>query len=92
MKIKVKYTAQLKRAVGRGDEVVDLKENSFIKDLLNLLFQKEKEAFEDMVFSAEGVFLESVLIILNGQQMAYDSSEMLKENDELVIMSPIAGG
>ncbi len=92
MKVKIKYTAQLKKAVGTGEEQVELEENSLIKDLLNILFQQKKEAFKNIVFNAEGVFLDAVLIILNGQQIAFDYPEVLIENDEITIMSPIAGG
>jgi MoaD family protein len=92
MKVKVKYTAQLKKAVGKGEEQVELEENSRVKDLLNVLFQQRKEAFENMVFSSEGTFLDAVLLIVNGQQITYKSSDFLTDGDEVLIMSPIAGG
>jgi len=92
MKVKVKYTAQLKKAVGQGEEQVEVDKKSQVKDLLNLLFYQRKEAFENMVFSSDGTFLDAVLLILNGQQIAYESSEILKDGDEVLIMSPIAGG
>ena len=92
MKLKVKYTAQLKKAVGVGEETIEINEGTQINELLNLLFQQKKEAFVNIVFDAEGVFLDAVLIILNGQQIGFDYSETLVERDEITIMSPIAGG
>ena len=87
-----KYTAQLKKAIGTGEEYLEVGEGTILKDLLNTLFVQKKTAFENIVFSTEGVFLDAVLIILNGQQVAYDSPEVLNERDEITIMSPIAGG
>jgi MoaD family protein len=92
MNIRIKYTAQLKKAVGAGEEIIEVSEGTLIKDLLNTLFQRKREAFVDIVFNAEGVFLDAVLIILNGQQIGFDYSETLVERDEITIMSPIAGG
>ena len=92
MKVKIKYTAQLKNAVGVGEEIVEVNEGILIKDLLISLFQQREEAFVNLVFNAEGVFLNAVLIILKGQQIGFDYPDVLNENDEIIIMSPIAGG
>lgn len=92
MKLRVKYTAQLKKAVGTGEETIEVNEGTQIKELLNLLFQQKREAFVNIVFNAEGVFLDTVLLILNGQQIVFDYPEVLIEKDEVTIMSPIAGG
>ena len=92
MKVKIKYTAQLKNAVGIGEEIVEVNEGILIKDLLISLFQEREKAFVNLVFNAEGVFLNAVLIILNGQQIGFDYPDALNEDDEIIIMSPIAGG
>ena len=92
MKVKIKYTAQLKLAVGLSEEIAEIKNGTSIKDLLKILFQHRREAFVNIVFNAEGKFLNAVLIILNGQQISYDHRGVLKEHDEIIIMSPIAGG
>ena len=92
MNVKIKYTAQLKKAVGVGEETIEVSEGTLIKDLLNTVFQQKKEVFVNIVFNAEGVFLDAVLIILNGQQISFDYPEFLMDRDEVLIMSPIAGG
>ena len=92
MNLRIKYTAQLKNAVGVGEEIVEVNEGILIKDLLISLFQEREKAFVNLVFNAEGVFLNAVLIILNGQQIGFDYPDVLNENDEIIIMSPIAGG
>ncbi len=92
MKIRVKYTAQLKKAVGKREESIELTDGALVADLLTELFQQNKQAFSNIVFNADGVFLNAVLIILNGQQISFESTESLNENDEVTIMSPIAGG
>jgi len=92
MNLRIKYTAQLKNAVGVGEEIVEVNEGILIKDLLISLFQQREKAFVNLVFNAEGVFLNAVLIILNGQQIGFDYPDVLNENDEIIIMSPIAWG
>jgi MoaD family protein len=92
MKIKIKYTAQLKKTIGTGEEIVEVDEGILLKDLMNGLFQKKREAFTNIVFNSEGDFLDAALIILNGQQIRFDHAEALADRDEVVIMSPIAGG
>lgn len=92
MKVKIKYTAQLKKALGKGEEVIEINEGTSVKALLKALFQQNKEAFLNIVFNAEGDFTDSVLLILNGQQIDFEHPAEVKENDEFLIMSPIAGG
>lgn len=92
MKVKVKYTAQLKKAIGVGEEWVELESGALLKDLLEIQFQKRKNGFLDMVFNGNGEFLGTVLLIVNGRQVNFEYSETLKENDVVTIMSPIAGG
>ena len=92
MKVKIKYTAQLKKSLGKGEEVIEINEGISVKELLKELFQENKEAFLNIVFNAEGDFTDSVLLILNGQQIDFEHPERIKENDEVLIMSPIAGG
>ncbi len=92
MKIKVKYTAQLKKAMGRREEFVEIPNGTLIVNLLGVLLQQNKEAFTDIVFDDNGDFLNAVLLILNGQQTSIDSIQSLNENDVITIMSPIAGG
>ena len=92
MKIKVRYTAQLKKAMGRREEFVEIPNGTLIVNLLGVLLQQNKEAFTDIVFDDNGDFLNAVLLILNGQQTSIDSIQSLNENDVITIMSPIAGG
>ncbi len=92
MKVKVKYTAQLKKAIGSAEEIVETENNVLLRDLLTALFFQKKKEFQDIVFDSEGQFLGTVLLIINGQQVNFNHAEPLKENDVVTIMSPIAGG
>lgn len=92
MKIQVKYTAQLKKAMGKREETIELKDGACAADLLTELLNKNQQALTNIVFNTDGTFLNAVLIVRNGQQISYESPESLLENDVITIMSPIAGG
>lgn len=92
MKIKVKYTAQLKKAIGTGEELLEVQGGLVIAQLLDILFEKNREAFTAIVFNERGEFMNATLLVLNGKQIAYTSKEVLDNNDIVTLMSPIAGG
>ena len=92
IKIKIFYTAQLKKAVGVREEILELEAAEQVKGILLTLNEKHKEAFRNIVFDAEGKFLHAVLLSCNGKQLDYESGLLLSDSDELTIMSPIAGG
>ena len=92
MKIKVKYTAQLKKAIGKGEELLEVDENTTVAKLLAILDQKNSEAFTNIVFNEKGEFMNAILLVLNGKQIAYNSSGVLANNDTITLMAPIAGG
>jgi len=92
MKIKVRYTAQLKKAISKREAFVEVNEGILVTTLLNLLNEQNRKAFTNIVFNENGEFLNAVLIILNGKQISINYTDLLKDNDEITIMSPIAGG
>ncbi len=92
MKIKIKYTAQLKKAIGKAEDLVDVNEGINIEGILNHLNKIYSKEFANIVFNQDGQFMNAVLLILNGKQIAFNSEKEVKENDVITIMSPIAGG
>lgn len=92
MRIKIKYTAQLKKEIGIAEETVETESKTTIENLVIQLNNKHKMAFQNIVFSVEGKFLDAVLLIVNGKQVRYNSGLVLNNGDNLTIMSPIAGG
>jgi molybdopterin converting factor small subunit len=91
MKIKIKYTAQLKKEAGVGEEWKDLVESIEIEELLKELVKEKNEMFRNILFDEENNRRQSILIIHNNEQIQSEQLEV-NENDEILIMSPIAGG
>lgn len=90
--IKVKYTAQLKKAVGKANDLLEIEEAVTIEGCLKLLLAKYTEAFTNIVFDENGNYLNAVLLVVNGVQRDFEDATELQNGDELMVMSPIAGG
>lgn len=91
MKIKIKYTAQLKKEAAIGEEWKDMDEVVEIEGLLKELVRGKNEKFQNILFDNNNHRRQSILVIHNNEQVSGQVME-LKENDEILIMSPIAGG
>ena len=91
MKIKIKYTAQLKKEAGVSEDWKEVEQNLIVEDLLSDIADRHNAAFRNILFDEENNRRQSLLIIHNNEQI---QSEVLQvnENDEILIMSPIAGG
>ncbi|MCT4586949.1 MAG: MoaD/ThiS family protein [Carboxylicivirga sp.] len=90
--IKVKYTAQLKKAVGKANDVLEVEETVTLEGCLKLLRAKYTDAFTNIVFDEDGHYLNAVLLVVNGVQRDFLDATAMQNGDELMIMSPIAGG
>jgi len=91
MKIKIKYTAQLKKEAATGEEWKDVEASVEIEDLLKELTNGKNEKFQNILFDENNHRRQSILVIHNNEQVSGQVMEF-KENDEILIMSPIAGG
>ena len=92
MKIKLRYTAQLKDVAKVGTDEMELKENDGIQTLLGRLVKKYDKAFGDILFDTKGNYKNSNLIVINQSQVSYAENSLLKDGDKVTIMSPISGG
>lgn len=92
MKIKLRYTAQLKDVAKVGTDEVELKENDGIQTLLDRLVEKYDKAFGAILFDNKGNYRNSNLIVINQSQVNYAENSLLKNGDKVTIMSPISGG
>lgn len=92
MKIKLRYTAQLKDVAKVGVDAMELEEGSGIQTLLPLLIAKYDKAFGAILFDKEGNYRNSNLLVVNQSQVNYEENTPLKDGDQVTIMSPISGG
>ena len=81
MKIKVKFFASFREAVGKSEVDVDIKEKTDISRLLEILKTEHPEL---------GKLIEPVIVSVNREYATYDT--ILKDGDEVAILPPVSGG
>lgn len=92
MNIVVKYTAQLKKEAGIASQNFEVVEEDNLQSLLLKVSQSYNENFHDMLFTTDEIFRQSIMIVHNGAQVGIADSLLFAEGDEILLMSPIAGG
>ena len=81
MKIKVKFFAAYKEAVGRDGVDMDMKQGSDVSQLL--------EAVKSM-HPAIGDLIEPLIVSVNKEYATFDT--ILKDGDEVALLPPVSGG
>lgn len=93
MKLRVKYTAQLRTALERTQDVVELPEASSLSDLLVHLAEQNQTARLHLL-NAAGQVNPCLLLVVNESAVAASdaSARKLKDGDVVLLLPPIAGG
>ena len=93
MKLRVKYTAQLRTAIGATEEDVELPAESSLSELLVQLATRHCAAKTHLVTEA-GQASPSLLVVLNDVAVAARNAAttVLHEGDVVILLPPIAGG
>ena len=89
MHINVQFTTQVKAALGRSEQSVQLEDGATVMDAIRQLAQEHGEAFAKFVF-VQDQLLPSILTTVNDQQVSTD--EALRDGDQLILLSAISGG
>jgi molybdopterin converting factor small subunit len=93
MKLRVQYTAQLRTAVGRAADEVELPDGSSLAALVHHLAEKLADAGPHLT-TADGQIHRSLLVVVNDAAVtARDAATAyLREGDVVTLLPPIAGG
>ena len=93
MKVRVQYTAQLRTALGRPEEEVELSDGTNLAELLAHLAGKLDGAATHLI-GADGRVHRSLLVIVNDAAIgSHDAaSATLRCGDVVTLLPPIAGG
>jgi len=93
MKLRVQYTAQLRTAVGRAEDVVELPAGSSLASVIEHLTARLDSAAPHLL-GPDGRLQPSLLIVVNGAAVAArDAASFSLQGDEVIILlPPIAGG
>lgn len=93
MKLHLHYTAQLRAAVGRGEEELELPEGSTVADLLARLASQYHDARQHFT-TPSGDIRPSLLVVVNDSAIASGepAARVLAPGDVVMLLPPIAGG
>ena len=92
MKIKVEYTAHLKRAAGTAEEEIELRTDATLLDALDAVLKRHGGELRRHLQDAQGKIHPSLVIAVNGEQVFLESSRELSDGDAIVLLAAIAGG
>jgi MoaD family protein len=93
MKLRIKYTGQLRTAVQRAEEEIDLPDGSLLAELLNHLTVRYP-AGKALLLGRSGEIASSLLVAINETAISAQDAKgvMLKDGDVVLLLPPIAGG
>ncbi len=92
MNITVRYSAQARQAAGQSVEEVQLPDSCTLTDLLLNLAHRHGDPMRRLLLDTEGQPHPSVLIFINENQANTQSRTPLKDQDTVILLSPISGG
>jgi molybdopterin converting factor small subunit len=92
MQLNVLYMSQLKAAVGRGSESLEVPPGANISDVLAALVVRHGEPFERLARGADGKWQRSLLICVGNRQIPFDDASPLAEGMVVTLLTPISGG
>lgn len=92
MIVRVEYTAQLKAALGVGEESVEVNDRCSPAQLFGQLAERHGERFRAMVMDENGKKLPWIMLAVGGEAVGFDSPRKLRDGDLVSIMTPMSGG
>jgi len=94
MELRVEYTGQLRWAIGRSEDRIELPEGATVSELLRHLAERCGEQVRFHLLNHSGHMQRSLLVAINGTGIGAGqaASIVLQHNDHVVLLPPIGGG
>jgi molybdopterin converting factor small subunit len=92
MKITMQYTAQLSMEAGCATEKLEIANGTTVAQIIINRAEKHGGKFSNMLLNADGEPVSTIMWVVNGEQVDRLVPHVLQDGDELMLMSPIAGG
>ena len=92
MKVKVEYTAQLKAIAGVSWEYLDTDEDIDLLKLIDIISGKHGKKLKEYIMTDDGTVLPAMMLAINNERVYANDSVILKEDDTVSFLSPMAGG
>ena len=94
MEVEVRYYTVLREITGKRSEVVEVRENSTVSSLIQLLIRKYGEGFSSHIYDTSQGLRDNVSCMLNGVNINKRKGveTLLHDNDVLSFLPPVGGG
>lgn len=94
MRLRVQYTAQLRTAVGRSEEEIELPEGSNLAELLVHVASVLCQEAAGYVMTSSGELQPTLLVAVNNGAISTRQARdvLVSSNDVVMLLPPIAGG
>jgi molybdopterin converting factor small subunit len=94
MKIRVQYTGQLRTAIGRSEDVVELPVASTLASLLGHLAERHRSDARSHFVTECGEARQCLLLVVNDEAKSPGdaATSVLQPDSIVVLLPPIAGG
>lgn len=79
MKVKIKYFAGLRDITKKETEIIEVKENARIIEILEILYMKYPE-------------MKKIELVMAKNREYAEENEILADGDELALLPPVSGG
>ena len=79
-------------ALNRSQDEVDLAQPCSAGSLLDRLSERHGKPFDDLVFQGPGELSPSILVCVGDKHIGNNPSYLLREGDQVTLLSVISGG
>ena len=92
MTVHLEYHAQIRSFIGKSADTLVLAADTTVQQAIHALLQKYGEDVRGFLTTPEGELRPSILLFLGDRQVRWSVPTPLKDGDQLLLLSPIAGG
>jgi molybdopterin converting factor small subunit len=92
MTVTVHYQTQIKRAVGRAAEALEVPPGCSLVQLLRQLVDRHGEPLRGLVLKEDGGVQDSILVFIGDVQVSPAAALALRDGENVTLLAPMAGG
>lgn len=92
MNVELEYTAQLKRALGRGRESLEFADGAVLFEVMSELSARYGDAAREVLYLENGDLNPSIALFVNDKQVFSAAETRIRDGDRVTLLCPIAGG
>lgn len=92
MNVSFLYFAQVRAAAGAESESIAVSDDTPLRGAVEAVVAKHGDDFRNLVFGKTGEIQASLLVLVNGIPADRSGDAVLKEGDQVSLLSAVAGG